>query len=136
MSHTPDAQLAIDALKIAVAARQRRCMDQVVFYCDRGTHDTSQAFHAACARLGVAQSMSPTGSCFKQRRGPEPVGHPQSRARHPRGLPNRRKAPTSIFAWIHRYNTRRLHSSLGSLPPLEYQAHHGVTAPASFPLAA
>jgi transposase InsO family protein len=63
MSHTPDAQLAIDALKTAVAASQRRCMDQVVFYCDRGTPYTSQAFHAACARLGVAQSMSPTGSC-------------------------------------------------------------------------
>jgi transposase InsO family protein len=48
----------------------------------------------------------------------------------------RRQAHTSIFAWIHRYNPRRLHSSLGSLPPLEYQAHHGLTAPVSFPVAA
>jgi transposase InsO family protein len=28
----------------------------------------------------------------------------------------RREARMSIFAWIHRYNTRRLHSSLDSLP--------------------
>ena len=68
MSDTPDAQLAVDALEAAVAARQRHYMDQVVFHSDRNTQYTSQPFQAACARLGVAQSMSPTGSC-----GPRPV---------------------------------------------------------------
>jgi transposase InsO family protein len=48
----------------------------------------------------------------------------------------RRQAHTSIFAWIHRYHARRLHSSLDSLPPLEYETHHDLTALVSFPLAA
>jgi transposase InsO family protein len=111
-------------------------MDQVVFYCDRGTQHTSQAFQAACARLGVAQSMSRTGSCVDNAVAEslfvtlkvELVNRVRSQTR--------RQAPTSIFVWIHRYNARRLHSGLGSLPPLEYEAHHGLTAPVSFPLAA
>jgi transposase InsO family protein len=53
---------------------------------------------------------------YGQRRGRAPFGHPQRRARHPRARPDRRQAHTSIFAWVHRYNARRLHSSLGSLP--------------------
>jgi transposase InsO family protein len=136
MNHPPDAQLAIDALKTAVAARQRRCMDQVVFYCDRGTHDTSQAFHAACARLGMAQSMSPTGSCMANAVAERLLATLQVELVTPVRSQTRRQAPTSIFACIHRYNARRLHSSLGSLPPPEYEAHHGLTAPVSLPLAA
>ena len=34
---------------------------------------------------------------------------------------DRSGARRAIFTWINRYNTRRLHSSLGYLPPIEWE---------------
>lgn len=34
---------------------------------------------------------------------------------------NLAEALSAIATWIHRYNTVRLHSSLGYLPPVEYE---------------
>ncbi len=31
---------------------------------------------------------------------------------------------SAIFAWINRYNTRRLHSSLGYLPPVTWETRY------------
>jgi len=137
MSDTPDAQLAVDALEAAVAARQRHYMDQVVFHSDRGTQYTSQAFQAACARLGVAQSMSRTGSCLDNAVAESLFATLKVELVNRVRYQTRREARTSIFAWIHRYNARRPHSSLGYLPPLEYEEdQHGLTTPISLPLAA
>lgn len=36
----------------------------------------------------------------------------------------RAEAPRAIFAWINRYTTRRLHSSLGNIPPTEWEANY------------
>jgi Integrase core domain len=33
----------------------------------------------------------------------------------------RDQARRAITAWIHRYNTRRLHSSIGRIPPIEWE---------------
>jgi len=33
----------------------------------------------------------------------------------------RDEARRAITAWIHRYNTRRLHSSIGRIPPIEWE---------------
>ncbi|MFC9768999.1 integrase core domain-containing protein [Rhodococcus jostii] len=45
---------------------------------------------------------------------------------HRHRWPARAAARAAIFAWIQRYNRTRLHSSLGYLPPIEYeqQYHH------------
>lgn len=39
-------------------------------------------------------------------------------------FPDRASARRAIFAWINRYNHRRLHSSLGYLPPIEWEQHY------------
>ena len=34
------------------------------------------------------------------------------------------KAKAAIVAWIRRYNTARLHSSLGYVPPIEWELYY------------
>ena len=112
-------------------------MDGVLFHSDRGTQYTSQAFQSACARLGVAQSMSRTGSCLDNAVAESLLATLKVELVNRVRYQTRRQARTSIFAWIHRYNARRPHSSLGYLPPLEYEKdQHGLTTPISLPLAA
>ena len=36
-------------------------------------------------------------------------------------FPDRASARRAIFAWINRYNHHRLHSSLGYVPPVEWE---------------
>ncbi len=40
-------------------------------------------------------------------------------------FPDRASARRAIFAWINRYNTRRRHSSLGYIPPIEWENQYG-----------
>ncbi|MFC9769772.1 integrase core domain-containing protein [Rhodococcus jostii] len=41
--------------------------------------------------------------------------------------PTRAAARQAIFAWIHRYNRHRLRSSLGYLPPVDYEQQYRNT---------
>ena len=45
----------------------------------------------------------------------------------------RAEARRAIFAWINRYNFTRLHTSLGMLPPAEFEAtyHQSKADPAA-----
>ena len=37
---------------------------------------------------------------------------------------DRADAQAAITSWIHRYNNVRLHSSLGYVPPVEWELHY------------
>ena len=45
----------------------------------------------------------------------------QTRSRAPLPVAARADARRAIFAWLNRYNQQRLHSSLGYLPPIEWE---------------
>lgn len=124
MSDTPDAQLMIDALDHAVAARAVARMDGVIFHSDRGTQYMSHAFAQACSRLGVVQSAGRTGSCLDNAVAESFFASLKVELVNRCRYQTRGEARTSIFAWIARYNHRRLHSTLSYLPPIEWEEQH------------
>jgi len=78
-SDHPDAELASDAIKVAVARRGgRQAISGVVFHTDRGSTYTADKFTALCRGAGIRQSMGRVGSCFDCEHLPVVLLHPRA----------------------------------------------------------
>ncbi|MBS4730051.1 IS3 family transposase [Mycobacterium sp. SM1] len=123
MSKHPDAELASDAIKMAVAVRGgRAAIAGVIFHTDRGSTYTANDFTKLCRKLGVRQSMGRVGSCFDNAASEaffSPLEHEVLSRHH---FATKAQAREAITTWCYEfYNTRRRHSSAGLLPPVEYE---------------
>jgi transposase InsO family protein len=114
-------ELVIDALEAAARTRGGR-LDGAIFHSDHGAQYTSADFAAACARLGVIQSMGAVGTsadnalaeAFNASLKRETL---QGRKR----WATAREARLKVFRWLTRYNTTRRHSALGQISPITYE---------------
>jgi putative transposase len=127
MGDRHDAHLVIDALDMAVAARGRSTMDGTIFHHDRGSEYTSDAFRTACQRLEITQSASRTGSCLDNAVAESFFATLKVEMVHRLQFATRADARRAIFAWVHRYNHRRRHSTIGMIPPALYEQQHRHT---------
>lgn len=112
--------LITDALDMAAGVRGGATAG-IIFHSDRGSQYMSREFAQAISGRQMVQSVGRTGVCWDN-----PVAESLfsslkrelvSRYR----FEDRAGARRAIFAWINRYNTRRLHSTLGYLPPIEWE---------------
>ena len=118
-----DTRLTLAALNCAITAR-RPCSD-LIHHSDRGVQYASADYVARLAEIGACPSTSRAGcpyenakaeSFFKTLR-KEEVYLSQSQ--------NFEEARTSLGAFLDDvYNVKRLHSSLGYLPPMEFEASY------------
>jgi transposase InsO family protein len=114
-------ELVIDALEAAAQARGGR-LDGAIFHSDHGAQYGSADFAAACARLGVIQSMGAVGTsadnaaaeAFNASLKRETL---QGRKR----WSGANEARLAVFRWVTRYNTTRRHSALGQISPINYE---------------
>lgn len=114
-------ELVIDALQAAARTRGGR-LDGAIFHADHGAQYTSADFAAACARLGVVQSMGAVGTSADN------AAAEAFNASLKRETLQRRKcwsgareARLAVFRWVTRYNTTRRHSALGHTSPINYE---------------
>jgi transposase InsO family protein len=116
-------ELVIDALEAAAATRGGS-LDGAIFHSDHGAQYTSADFAAACARLGVTQSMGAVGTSADNAAA-EAFNATLKREtlQGARRWTSARHARLTVFKWITRYNTRRRHSTLGYLSPITYEQH-------------
>jgi putative transposase len=129
MGNRHDATLVVDALQMAVASRGCTTMDGTIFHHDRGSEYTSATFRAACRELGVLQSSSRTGSCLDNAVAESFFATLKVELVHRLHFATRADARRAIFAWVHRYNCRRRHSTIGMIPPALYEQQHRQTRP-------
>ncbi len=129
MGDRHDATLVVDALQMAVASRGRTTMDGTIFHHDRGSEYTSELFRTTCRQLGVTQSSSRTGSCLDNAVAESFFATLKVELVHRLHFATRADARRAIFTWVHRYNHRRRHTTIGMIPPARYEEQQRQTRP-------
>jgi len=115
-----DAQLAYSALVMAVAVRGGQ-VPGVIMHTDRGSEYTAGRVRQACTRLGITQSMGRPGSALDNAVIESWHSTLEFELRSVEYFPTRAAARARVRAWIQDYNTRRRHSALGMMSPVDYE---------------
>lgn len=116
------AELVIDALKMAVAARGGHS-DGVIFHVDRGSQYTAAAFAQVCDGFGIRRSMGRVGSSYDNAL-TESFWQGLKRETMHQRLSTMRQARLEIFQWLTYYHAHRHHSALNYLSPVEFEQQH------------
>jgi putative transposase len=123
--HTP---LVIDAFRQALQVRQRTdatwSSTGLVHHSDAGSQYVSVAFTAELLAAGIAGSIGTVGDALDNALCESTIGLFKTEAISGPSWPDRREVEWQVARWVHWYNTTRLHSSIGHLPPIEFEQHH------------
>ena len=120
-----DAQLAYGALAMAVAVRGGQ-VPGVIMHTDQGSEYTAGAFRAACARLGISQSMGRPGSALDNAVIESWHSTLEFELRRLEHFATRAQARARVAAWIEEYNTIRRHSACAMMPPVAWELARGA----------
>jgi putative transposase len=115
-----DAALAYGALAMAVAVRGGQ-VPGVILHTDQGSEYTAGTTRAACARLGIAQSMGRPGSALDNAVIESWHSTLEFELRRVEEFATRAAARARVAAWIDDYNRHRRHSALRMRSPLDYE---------------
>jgi putative transposase len=115
-----DAQLAYGALTMAVAVRGGQAPG-VIMHTDQGSEYTATLVRAACARLGIRQSMGRPGSALDNAVIESWHSTLEFELRALEHFATRAAARARVAAWIDDYNRHRRHSALGMMSPVDYE---------------
>jgi transposase InsO family protein len=121
------AELVIDALRMAVAARGGDVAG-VVFHSDRGSQYTSAAFADVCGTHGIRRSMGRVGSSYDNALAESLWQGLKREVMYRKAFSTMGQARLEIFRWLTYYNARRRHSALAYLSPMEFEQQHHATA--------
>ncbi len=120
MGETLDAELALAALRMALAAR--RPAPGLVHHSDRGSQYAGAAYRALLAAHGVVASMSRKGDCWDNAVAESFFATVETELIAEAHWPTREAARQAIFAYLETwYNRERRHSSLGYRSPVAYE---------------
>ncbi|MGH8989436.1 MAG: IS3 family transposase [Acidimicrobiales bacterium] len=113
-------ELVSSALEMAVAVRGG-LTEGMIFHHDRGSQYMSREFRSLCERHGIAQSTGRTGSCHDNAVAESFWASLKRELVSRVRFATRAEARRAIIGWINHYNAVRLHSSLGNVPPIEWE---------------
>jgi putative transposase len=117
-----DADLAQAALQMAVAVRGGKdALTEVLMHTDQGSEYTAKNFQAACARVGIKQSMGRAGSALDNAVIESWHSTVEFELRQLEHFATKDQARRRVATWIEEYNHHRRHSSLGMLSPVAYE---------------
>jgi putative transposase len=98
----------------------------LVHHSDAGSQYVSVAFTAELLEAGIAGSIGSVGDALDNALCESTIGLFKTEAIDDGGpsWTDRAEVEWQVARWVHWYNTTRLHSSIGHLPPIEFEHHH------------
>lgn len=117
-------ELVSEALRSAIESR-RPLGSQLLHHSDRGCQYTSDAYQQALRSLGIACSMSRTGSCYDNAAMERFFWSLKHEWTNHESFGNLTDARLSVFKYIETfYNSVRIHQTLGYQSPNQFEADH------------
>lgn len=117
--HMPT-ELVAGAMEMAIATRGG-LVDGMIFHHDRGAQYMSREFRLLCSSNRIRQSVGRTGSSYDNSAAESLWASLKRELVSRYRFESRAQARRAIVAWINHYNAVRLHSSLGNVPPIEWE---------------
>jgi putative transposase len=129
------ADLALDALEMAIWSRREQIDGELVHHSDRGVQYTSIRYTQRLEDVGAVRSVGSKGDSYDN------AAAEAVNSLYKKELINREgpwqdvgEVTVATAEWVHWYNNERLHSASGNVPPAEYekawlmrQAHTMIT---------
>jgi putative transposase len=118
-------ELVTDALSMAIAARGgAEHVAGVIAHADRGSQYTSNDYIDYCQERQLRPSVGRTGVCWDNAVAESFWESLKRECVQGRVFATRADARRAIFRWINWYNMSRLHSTLNSVPPIEWEQQY------------
>jgi transposase InsO family protein len=103
----------------------------LVFHSDAGSQYTAISFTEALADAGIAPSIGTVGDALDNALMESTIGlYKTELINRQRSWTGANEVERETANWVHWFNTGRLHTSIGMLPPLEYENLYRQTLPA------
>jgi len=119
------AELALDALEMAVWARQHEGLGGLVHHSDRGVQYLSIRYTERLAEEGAAASVGSRGDSFDNALAEAVNGLYKAELIRRQGpWRGAEQVELATLAWVQWWNQRRLHGAIGDIPPAEYEANY------------
>jgi transposase InsO family protein len=130
LSRTIDTTMALAALEMALTTRQPA--PGLIHHSDQGVQYASTAYVARLEQAGIVISMRAKGNCDDNAKAESFFKTLKCEEVYLKDYQTFAEAQANIQAFIELvYNTKRFHSSLGYLPPVEFEQEQCARGPSS-----
>ena len=117
--------LALDALEMAIYARQSRGLAGLIHHNDRGVQYLSIRYSERLDEAEIVASVGSKGDSYDNALAESFNGLYKTELIHRRGpWRNVEHVEWETLKYIDWFNNRRIHESLGDVPPVEFEAHY------------
>jgi putative transposase len=120
-------ELPLDALEMALwtRARAEEVVDGLVHHSDAGSQYTSIRYANRLLDAGVLASIGSVGDSYDNALAESTIGlYKAECVRHEGPWRGVEDLELATLSWVHWFNHTRLHSSIGHVPPIEYEQEH------------
>ena len=118
--------LVLDALRMALAVREPGADVQLVHHSDAGSQYTSFDYSQTLDDHGVQASIGTVGDAFDNAMAESFVDSFKTELIRDRVWRSRTQLELAIVEYVAWFNNERLHTSLGDIPPAEYEQQHAT----------
>jgi putative transposase len=117
--------LAIDALEMAIYARNDRDLDGLVHHSDRGVQYLSIRYTERLAEAGAVNSVGSKGDSYDNALAESFNGLYKTELIHRRGpWKNVDHVEWATLTYVDWFNNRRIHNEIGKIPPAELEENY------------